>query len=183
MSRGTPAALRSASLPAGQEAMPATDQPHHQPAPTMSQPPPPPDSSIVLHRTDDGRTRAQCRFEGSTNWLTQSFMSKLFTKDVRTIDEPLAHLFDEGELDRAATIRSFRMVRTEGARQVAREIEHFSLPAILAVVYRARSPRGTHFHRWATTCLSAFLVQGFARCSGPEPITRSHSKLLVRSAA
>jgi len=35
--------------------------------------------------------------------------------------------FDEGELRREATIRKFRIVRHEGGRQVAREVEHYNL--------------------------------------------------------
>jgi hypothetical protein len=44
---------------------------------------------------------------------------------------------------------------------VAREIEHYSLAAILAVGYRVRSPRGTQFRQWATARLSEYLVKGF----------------------
>jgi len=42
---------------------------------------------------------------------------------------------------RIATVRKFRIVREEGSRQVARELEHYSLPAILAVGYLVRSER------------------------------------------
>jgi hypothetical protein len=35
-------------------------------------------------------------------------------------------------------------------REVAREIEHYNLDAILAVGYRVSSPRSTQFRRWAT---------------------------------
>lgn len=49
----------------------------------------------------------------------------------------------------------------EGNRKVSREIEHYSLPAILAVGYRVRSLRGTQFRQWATARLSEFLVKGF----------------------
>lgn len=127
----------------------------------MTDQPSEPRSSLVLYQTEDGRTRVQCRFEGATIWLTQALMAELFQKDVRTINEHLVNVFEEGELDRASTIRSFRIVRTEGARQVAREIEHYSLPAILAVGYRVRSPRGTQFRQWATARLTEFLVKGF----------------------
>lgn len=127
----------------------------------MTDQPSEPRSSLVLYQTADGRTRVQCRFEGETIWLTQALMAELFQKDVRTINEHLVNVFEEGELDRAATIRSFRIVRTEGARQVARDIEHYSLPAILAVGYRVRSPRGTQFRQWATARLTEFLVKGF----------------------
>jgi hypothetical protein len=60
-----------------------------------------------------------------------------------------------------ATIREFRIVRREGTREVAREIEHYSLDAILAVDYPVRSPRGTQFRRWATERLREYLVKGF----------------------
>ncbi len=131
-----------------------TDQPADQP--------PEPQSFVVLYQTEDGRTRVQCRFEGETIWLTQALMAELFHVSVPTINEHLRGLFEEGEVDRAATIRSFRIVRTEGSRQVAREIEHYSLPVILAVGYRVRSPRGTQFRQWATARLTEFLVKGFA---------------------
>src|SRR5207237_5949529 len=108
-----------------------------------------PQSSIVLYRTEDGRTRIQCRFEDETIWLTQAQIAELFDKDVRTVNEHLVNVFDEGELDRAATIRKFRIVRLEGSRTVEREIEHYRLEAILAVGYRVRSPRGTQFRQWA----------------------------------
>src|SRR4029453_10265785 len=109
-----------------------------------------PQSSIILYQTEDGRTRIQCRFENETIWLTQALIAELFQKDVRTINEHLTNIFDEGELAREATIRNFRIVRTEGKREVTREIEHYSLPAILAVGYRVRSHRGTQFRQWAT---------------------------------
>lgn len=58
---------------------------------------------------------------------------------VRTLSEHLGNIFDEGELHREATVRRFRIVRTEGSREVSREVDHYSLPAILAVGFRVRS--------------------------------------------
>jgi hypothetical protein len=109
-----------------------------------------PQSSVILYQTEDGRTRIQCRFENETIWLTQALIAELFLKDVRTINEHLVNIYDEGELPREATLRKFRIVRLEGAREVSREIEHYSLPVILAVGYRVRSLRGTQFRQWAT---------------------------------
>lgn len=120
-----------------------------------------PKSEILLYQTEDGRTRIQCRFENETVWLTQLLISELFQRDVRTINEHLVNIFEEGELSREATIRNFRIVRIEGKREVSREIEHYNLPAILAVGYRVRSHRGTQFRQWATARLSEYLVKGF----------------------
>jgi hypothetical protein len=120
-----------------------------------------PQSSIVLYQTEDRGVRIECRFEAETIWLPQALIAELFQKDVRTINEHLVNLFEEGELSREATIRKFRIVRREGSRDVSRSIEHYSLPAILAVGYRVRSQRGTQFRQWATERLEEYLVKGF----------------------
>ncbi|MCA3010563.1 MAG: virulence RhuM family protein [Phycisphaerales bacterium] len=118
-------------------------------------------SALVLYQTEDGATRIQCRFEGESIWLTQALIAELFGVKVHTVNEHLKNIYGEGEVAAEATIRSFRMVRSEGTRQVARDIEHYSLEAILAVGYRVRSPRGTQFRQWATARLAEFLVKGF----------------------
>jgi len=88
-------------------------------------------------------------------------MAELFQIGVNTVNHHLKDLYGEGELQREATIRNYRIVRLEGSRQVAREIEHYSLPVILAVGYRVRSHRGTQFRQWATARLTEYLVKGF----------------------
>jgi hypothetical protein len=118
-------------------------------------------SSLILYQTEDGRTRVQCRFENETVWLTQALMAELFQVTVPTVNEHLKGIYAEGELQPEATIRKFRIVRSEGARQVSREIEHYSLEAILAVGYRVQSARGTQFRQWATARLKEYLVKGF----------------------
>ena len=120
-----------------------------------------PNSEIILYQTEDGRTRVQCRFENETLWLSQALIAELFEKDVRTINEHLVNIYEEGELRREATIRKFRIVRLEGRREVTREVEHYHLDAILAVGFRVRSHRGTQFRQWAIGRLNEYLVKGF----------------------
>jgi hypothetical protein len=116
---------------------------------------------IVLYRTDDGRTRVECRFEEGTIWLTQMQLAELFQTSVPNINLHLKAIYAEGEVDEAATIKSYLRVQTEGGRQVSREVLHYSLPAILAIGYRVRSLRGTEFRQWATARLEEYLVKGF----------------------
>jgi len=118
-------------------------------------------SSMILYQTEDGRTRIECRFENETIWLTQALIAELFQVSVPTVNEHLKGIYSEGELTDQGTIRKFRIVRLEGNREVARSIEHYSLPAILAVGFRVRSPRGTQFRQWATSRLEEYLVKGF----------------------
>jgi hypothetical protein len=86
----------------------------------------------------------------------------LFDKDVRTVNEHIHNIYSEGECAAEATIRKFRIVQTEGARQVEREVDAYNLDVILSVGYRIRSPRGTQFRCWATTVLREYLAKGFA---------------------
>mgnify|MGYP006297489113 CR=1 FL=1 len=116
---------------------------------------------MLLYQGEGGRIKVECRFVDGSVWLPQKLIGTLYQKDVRTINEHLRNIYAEGELDRGATIRKFRIVRQEGTREVAREIEHYNLDAILAVGYRVRSQRGTRFRQWATAQLSEFLLKGF----------------------
>lgn len=121
-----------------------------------------PRGEFVLFTSADGAARVECRFEFDTLWLSQAVMAELYDKDVRTINEHLINIFNEGELVQNSTIRKFRIVRLEGTRQVSREIDHYNLDAILAVGYRVRSQRGTQFRQWATGILKEYLIKGFA---------------------
>lgn len=132
--------------------------------PDRSNPPEPaqpdgPDGQLLIYQ--DGATRLQVRLEGRTVWLSQRLMAELFQVSVPTVNEHLTNIYTERELDPEATLRSFRIVQTEGTRQVSRAIDHYNLDAILAVGYRVRSARGTAFRQWATARLSELLVKGF----------------------
>lgn len=120
-----------------------------------------PMGEIVLYQTPDGQTRVECRFAEETLWLSQALIAELFDIGIPTVSEHLKGIYGEGEVSPSSTVRRFRIVRQEGTRQVAREIEHYSLEAILAVGYRVRSPRGTQFRIWATERLREYLVKGF----------------------
>lgn len=81
-----------------------------------------PTSELILYQTEDGRTRIECRLEGETVWLTQALMAEQFQITPQNITQHLREVYAEGELDEAATCKSFLQVRTEGRRQVSRSI-------------------------------------------------------------
>ena len=87
-------------------------------------------SSIILYQTEDGRTRLQCRFDAETLWLTQVQIAELFQTSVPNINLHLKAIYAESELTEAATVKSYLIVRTEGARQVSREVLHYNISAI-----------------------------------------------------
>ena len=73
----------------------------------------------------------------------------------------IKNVFDEGELDRAATVAKSATVQREGEREVEREVEYFNLDVIISVGYRVKSHRGTQFRIWATQRLREYIVKGF----------------------
>lgn len=120
-----------------------------------------PTGEFILYQTEDGCTRIECRFENDTIWLTQALMAQLFQVTIPTVNEHLKGIYADGELRPEPTIRKFRIVRQEGSRQVTRDIDHYSLEAILSVGFRVRSHRGTQFRQWATARLQEYLLKGF----------------------
>ncbi|MDD5308957.1 MAG: virulence RhuM family protein [Deltaproteobacteria bacterium] len=116
---------------------------------------------FLVYVGDDGTAHVHVRIAEGTVWLTQKLMAGLYGKDVRTINDHLQAIYEDGELDPGATIRKYRIVRTEGNRSVSRLVDHYSLPAILAVGYRVRSTQGTRFRQWATARLDEYLIKGF----------------------
>ncbi len=117
---------------------------------------------LVLYQSPDGTTRFQVRLDQETLWLTQRQLADLFQKSVPTINEHISNVFAEGELPPEATIRKYRIVQTEGGREIERLVDHYSLDVVIAVGYRVRSTRGTQFRQWATATLREYLVKGFA---------------------
>jgi hypothetical protein len=116
---------------------------------------------LILYRTEDGRTEIHLRAECDTVWLTQAEIAKLFDTTPQAITQHIRAIYAEGELDPEATCNDYLQVRQEGQRQVKRKLKSYSLPLILAVGYRVRSPRGTQFRQWATSHLNEYLVKGF----------------------
>lgn len=117
---------------------------------------------ILLYQTEDGETRIEVKMVDETVWLTQAQMADLFQKDKRTISEHLQNIYEEGELSKEATVRKFRTVQVEGDRSISRDLDFYSLDAIISVGYRVKSHRGTQFRIWATQRLREYLIKGFA---------------------
>jgi hypothetical protein len=88
-------------------------------------------------------------------------MATLFEVSVPTINEQLANRYAQGELQQEPTIRNFRMVQSEGTRQVSRNLDFYSLDAIIAVDFRVNSSRAIQFRQWATGILRDFAIRGY----------------------
>ena len=83
----------------------------------------------------------EIRYEDENIWLTQKMMAVLYDVDVRTINYHIKKIFDDSELSENSTIRKFRIVQSEGSRQIEREVIHYSVQMIIAVGFRVNSER------------------------------------------
>ena len=87
----------------------------------------------VNRQTKIGQTLLEVRLEDETVWLSQRLMAELFQKDVRTINEHIQNIFEERELTVDSTIRKFRIVQSEGKREVNRDVDFYNLDMIISV--------------------------------------------------
>jgi hypothetical protein len=122
---------------------------------------PPKEGELILYRTESGAVRVEVLYEAETFWLDQKRIAELFGVDVRTVSEHLVNVYKSGELLEGATLRKIRTVRSEGNREVAREVSFYNLDAIISVGYRVNSAQATQFRIWATQTLRDFIIKGF----------------------
>lgn len=115
-------------------------------------------SQFMLYQTEDGLTRIEVRLQDETVWLTQKLMAELFQKDLRTINEHIQNIFEEGELIPESAIRKLRITAADGKNY---ETSHYNLDVIISVGYRVTSHRGTQFRIWATQRLREYIIKGF----------------------
>lgn len=118
-------------------------------------------AEFLIFTRQSGEDGIEVRVEEETVWLTQKLMAALFEVTVPTINEHIVNILQQREIDAGATIRKFRTVQKEGSRDVARQIDYYSLDAIIAVGFRVNSARAIQFRQWATGVLRDFAIRGY----------------------
>jgi hypothetical protein len=111
--------------------------------------------------TGDSQDSYEMRYEDENVWLTQKMMATLYDVDVRTINYHIKKIFEDSELQREATIRNFRIVQTEGDRQVSRDVEHYNLQMIIAVGFKVNNQRAVRFRVWANRVDEQYTIKGW----------------------
>ena len=113
-------------------------------------------SEIIIYTTEDGLSQVDVTFDGDNVWLTQEQMAELFQKAKSTINEHIKHIYEDGELQRASTMRKFG--NTEFS---TKPTNYYNLDVIISVGYRVRSQRGVQFRIWASGVHKEYLKKGF----------------------
>ena len=100
-------------------------------------------------------------YEDENIWLTQKMMATLYDVDVRTINEHIKKIYSDSELEEDSTIRNFRIVQTEGSRQVTRDTKHYNLQMIIAVGFKVNSERAVQFRKWVNQIAKDYTIKGW----------------------
>lgn len=109
----------------------------------------------------DSEDSIEMRYEDENIWLTQKMMATLYGVDVRTINDHIKKIYLDAELQEQATIRNYRIVQTEGTRQVSREVKHYNLQMIIAVGFKVNNERAVQFRKWANWIVKDYTIQGW----------------------
>ncbi len=117
---------------------------------------------FLVFKTQEKEKGISVRYENENLWMTQKAMAELFNVEQPAIAKHLINIYNEMELDKVSTYSKMELVQKEGARNVKRKVEFYSLDAIISVGYRVNSKRATQFRRWATGVLKKFTIEGYA---------------------
>ena len=147
----------------------------------------PEESRFLIYQAEDGAIKIEVRFEDETVWLSQPLMAELFGTTQQNVSLHLQNIYEEGELQPAATHKDFLSVRREGTRDVQRQISFYNLDAIISIGYRVKSRVATQFRIWATQRLREYIVKGFVlddeRLKNPDLPFDYFEELLLQEAA
>ena len=113
-------------------------------------------NQLIIYQNTDGNIKIDVRLENETVWLTQQQMALLFAKAQSTINEHIQNIYQEGELEKEATLKKFG--NSEFQQKAP---NYYSLDVVISVGYRVKSLQGTQFRIWATQRLKEYIIKGF----------------------
>jgi len=94
------------------------------------------ENELIIYESKDGNIKLDVNLKNETVWLSLTQISKLFGRDKSVISRHIKNIYEEGELEREATIAKFATVQTEGQRNIERNIDYYNLDVVISVGYR-----------------------------------------------
>ena len=119
------------------------------------------ENNIIIYQDENEITKVFVRFQDEDLWLTQKQIAEIYDTTQQNIDQHIKNIYEDDELSVNSTYKKYLLVRTEGNRQVERNIDHYNLTMIIAIGYRVQSQIATRFRRWATARLHEYIQKGF----------------------
>ena len=98
------------------------------------------ESNLLIYQNQEGNIKIDVYLENETVWLTQDQMATLFGKSKSTINEHIQNVYNEGELEKAETLKKFGNSEFQ-----QKAYNYYNLDVIISVGYRVKSKQGTQF--------------------------------------
>ena len=115
-------------------------------------------ADFLVFTKSQGGDSIEVRVQDGNVWLTQKAIGQLFDIERSVVTKHLKNIFTTGELTEKSVCAIFAHTADDGKTY---QYKFYSLPAIIAVGYRANSCRATEFRQWATRILETFAKQGY----------------------
>jgi len=119
-------------------------------------------NTFLIYQDENDTTRISVQFAEEDLWITQGQLAEIYDTTQQNISQHIESIYQDTELDKNSTNKKFLLVRSEGDRQVKRNIDHYNLDIVIAVGYRVQSQVAVRFRRWATARLHEYIQKGFA---------------------
>jgi hypothetical protein len=111
---------------------------------------------MLFFTTSEGQIQVEAYFDNENFWITQAKMAELFNVDISGISRHISNIFSDSELDENNNLQFLQTVNSK------KPVAFYSLDVVIAVGYRAKSPRATDFRKWATGVLHEYIQKGYA---------------------
>ena len=115
-------------------------------------------NNFIMYTTDDGQVDIEVRLEEENVWLTQKSMAELFETTRNNITMHIKNIFEDGELQEK-TVSKDSLLTAKDRKNY--KTKFYNLDLIIAVGYRVKSVRGTHFRIWANKLIKEYLIKGY----------------------
>ena len=103
--------------------------------------------------------KLEVNLKDETVWLNRQQLSKLFSRDIKTIGKHINNALKEELCNDNSVVAKFATTATDGKQY---QVEYYNLDMILSIGYRVKSNRGVIFRRWANKILKDYLLKGYA---------------------
>ena len=113
---------------------------------------------FLVFTKDAGEEGIEVMVQAGNVWLTQKAIAQLFDVERSVVTKHIKNIYGSGELEESLTCANFAQVADNGKTY---QYKFYSLPAIIAVGYRANGQRALQFRQWATKVLDTFTKQGY----------------------
>jgi len=88
-------------------------------------------NNMIIYVSKDGTVNVDVNVQNEDIWMSQDVMANLYDTTKNNISMHMKNIFEEGELEKSATVKKILIVQNEGNRKVKRNIEHYNLDAMM----------------------------------------------------